>query len=152
MRILHLCDSLNPAGLGGYESYLHYLSRVFSQDAHSSFIVTQSPEHDSELLVPHEFYDLYHLPGNYLEARKWQFLSSPQDQWTRLAEEMFVPDDLVRNIEALIVQLQELLTTLNPDIIHAHSTYIVFNHVLEEMRDFLRESNIPIVATIHGLP
>jgi glycosyltransferase involved in cell wall biosynthesis len=149
---MHLCDSLNPAGLGGYESYLHYLSRIFTEDAHSSFIVTQSPEHDSELIVPQEYYDLYHLSGNYLEARKWQFLSSPQDQWIHLAEEMFVPDDLVRNIEALISQLQELITTLKPDVIHAHSTYVVFNHVLEEMSEFLIENKIPVVATVHGLP
>ena len=38
------------------------------------------------------------------------------------------------------------------DIIHAHSTYVVFNRVLDSLREKHVFAKIPILATIHGFP
>jgi glycosyltransferase involved in cell wall biosynthesis len=41
---------------------------------------------------------------------------------------------------------------LQPDVIHAHSIYVVFNRVLEQIRELGHFQAIPIVTTVHGLP
>ncbi|MFW9788034.1 MAG: glycosyltransferase family 4 protein [Candidatus Thorarchaeota archaeon] len=152
MKILHLCDSLNPAGLGGYESYLHYLSEQLAVKHHESIVVTQAARHDSPKFVDHEFYRIYNLPGNLLEARKWEFFSLPENERDAAAEEMFQADDLTLNVEALEQQLSDLIQSVEPDLIHAHSPYVVFNRVLEKIREQRDFKNLPMLATIHGRP
>ena len=151
MRILHVCDSLNPSGVGGYESYLHYLSRALALEEHESFVVTQSPSMDSPESVKRPSYTLFHLPGNLLEARKWCFLSLPEEERVSAAERMFRQDDLAADVEIVTGQLGNLVHDISPDIIHAHSTYVVFNRVIEKLRKN-RIINVPVLATIHGLP
>ena len=41
----------------------------------------------------------------------------------------------------------KIFTRFKPDVIHAHSTYIVFGRVLNQL-----DLDIPVIATIHGLP
>ena len=151
MRILHLCDSLNPAGLGGYESYLHYLSREMATLGHNSYIVTQASHRNAPAKEIRETYEIFNLPGNYLEARKWEFMGLSESERSRQVNQLFNDNDLELNVEALKTQLMHIINEVQPDIIHAHSTYIVFNRVLTSL---LQESNlggIRIVATIHGL-
>ncbi len=152
MKILHLCDSLNPAGLGGYESYLYYLSEQLSKRGHESVVVTQSPSHSSPNTIEFEHYRVYHLPGNFLEARRWEFLALPEDEREGVVEHMFQSDDLEVNVKALQEQLKNLINDLKPDLIHAHSVYVVFNRVLQSLREDEVLDNIPSVVTIHGRP
>ncbi|MFW9843582.1 MAG: glycosyltransferase family 4 protein [Candidatus Thorarchaeota archaeon] len=152
MKILHLCDSLNPAGLGGYESYLHYLSEHLVGKGHVSMVVTQSPRQDSPDSIEREYYTIYHLTGNYLEARKWELFELPEDKREEKVAVLFRENDLELNIESLVTQLQEFLREFKPDIIHAHSTYVVFNRVLSQLQENGELGDIPMIATIHGLP
>ena len=151
MKILHLCDSLNPAGLGGYESIIHYLSKAMAAVGHESFVVTQSPYRNSPESVEKENYTIFHLPGNLLEARKWEFFSLPEDEREEAAGKMFKPTDINENVSLLTNQLDMLVKKLQPDIIHAHSIYIVFNKVITQMR-LLNKLEIPVVMTLHGRP
>ena len=152
MKILHLCDSLNPAGLGGYESYLYYLSEQLAKRGHESVVVTQSPSHNSPNTIEFEHYRVYHLPGNFLEARKWEFLALPEDNRETVVEHMFQSDDLELNVNALQEQLKKLIIDLKPDLIHAHSVYVVFNRVLQGLREDGVLDDLPSVVTIHGRP
>lgn len=152
MRILHLCDSLNPAGLGGYESYIHYLSQWLIKNGHQSMIVTQSPTRKAPEIIQDADYNIYHLPGNLLEARKWEFFSLPEDERESSVNILFKDNDLEENVEHLVAQLSDLLDKLRPDVIHAHSIYVVFNRVLMKIREANRFQDLPIVTTIHGLP
>ncbi|MFW9955079.1 MAG: glycosyltransferase family 4 protein, partial [Candidatus Thorarchaeota archaeon] len=151
MRILHLCDSLNPAGLGGYESYLHYVSHAFASEGHKSVIVSQSPSRDAPKLVHTDHYDIVYLKGNLLEARKWEFLSLPEDQRESMVGSYFKTNDLEDNIKELSRELITLVDEIRPDVIHAHSIYVVFNRVLMAIKDEHLDG-IPIVVSIHGLP
>ena len=152
MKIIHLCDSLNPAGLGGYESYLHYLSEELSVRGNKSVIITQSPRRDSPNSIELEHYTIHHLPGNYLEARKWEFYSLPEESREKEVERLFARDDLERNIDSLAEQLVEILEEIRPDLIHAHSTYVVFNRVLQKLREEGVVDSFPVIVTIHGRP
>ena len=152
MKILHLCDSLNPAGLGGYESYLHYLSEQLSEKGHESMVVTQAPSRDSPKFIDHEYYRIYNLQGNLLEARKWEFFSLPEAGRDKVVENLFHPDDLTLNVDVLEQQLSELISTIEPNLIHAHSPYVVFNRVLGKIRKKKEFSHLPMLATIHGRP
>ncbi len=152
MKILHLCDSLNPAGLGGYESYLHYLSREMTSFGHESFIVTQSAQKNSPDKESKDSYEIWNIPGNFLEARKWEFLGLPERERPSQVHKMFTDNDLEENVASLSAQLLDIIQELKPDIIHAHSTYIVFNRVLDSLRQAGKLKGLPVVATIHGLP
>jgi glycosyltransferase involved in cell wall biosynthesis len=152
MRILHLCDSLNPAGLGGYEAILHYLSAELVSEGHESFVATQPPAREFSETITRSHYTLFHLPGNLLEARKWEFYALPEDERSAAAEQLFTPEDLNQNVSSLIEQLGRLLLDVRPDVIHAHSTYVVFNRVLEVLQQDEEVKNIPAVVSIHGLP
>ncbi|MFW9768341.1 MAG: glycosyltransferase family 4 protein [Candidatus Thorarchaeota archaeon] len=151
MKILHLCDSLNPAGLGGYESIIHYLSKTMAVDGHESYVATQSPYRNSPKSVQKENYTLFHLPGNLLEARKWEFFSLPEAEREDAAQKMFKPTDITENVDILTEQLERIVHELQPDVIHAHSIYIVFNKVISKMR-LSDRLEIPVVMTLHGLP
>jgi glycosyltransferase involved in cell wall biosynthesis len=151
MKILHLCDSLNPAGLGGYESIIHYLSKTMAEDGHESFVVTQSPYRTSPESVQRENYTIFHLPGNLLEARKWEFFALSDAEREEAAEKLFKPTDIEENVDLLTDQLDRLIRNIQPDIIHAHSIYIVFNKVITKLR-LLNRLEIPVVMTLHGLP
>lgn len=152
MKILHLCDSLNPAGLGGYESYLHYLSEQLSEKGHESIVVTQAPKRDSPEFIDFEYYRIHNLQGNLLEARKWEFYSLSEAERERAVDEMFQSDDLILNVDTLEQQLSELIQSIKPDLIHAHSPYVVFNRVLGKIREQNGFRNLPMLATIHGRP
>lgn len=152
MKILHLCDSLNPAGLGGYESYLYYLSEQISKMGHESVVVTQAPDRDSPNTIELEHYRIHHLQGNLLEARKWEFLALPEDEREAVVEHMFQTDDLELNVNALQKQLEDLIKEIKPDLIHAHSVYVVFNRVLQGLREKGVLDSLPSVVTIHGRP
>ncbi|MHA1614657.1 MAG: glycosyltransferase family 4 protein [Candidatus Thorarchaeota archaeon] len=152
MKILHLCDSLNPAGLGGYESYLHYLSEHLVNNEHVSMLVTQAPERNSPDFVYHEHYRVQYLSGNFLEARKWEFFALPEDEHEEEASKMFKENDLELNIKSLENQLLDFILEFKPDIIHAHSTYVVFNRVLSNLQESGALGDTPMVATIHGRP
>ncbi|MGY5865779.1 MAG: glycosyltransferase family 4 protein [Candidatus Thorarchaeota archaeon] len=151
MKILHLCDSLNPAGLGGYESIIHYLSKAMAAEGHESYAVTQSPYRNSPKSIQKEHYTIFHLPGNLLEARKWEFFALPENEREDAAEKLFKSSDISENVEILTNQLTGLISELQPDVIHAHSIYVVFNKVISRLR---KSSNlkIPVVVTVHGLP
>ena len=152
MRILHLCDSLNPTGLGGYESHLHYLSKEMAEYSHESYIVTQSPERNSPETIEHDNYRIIHLPGNYLEARKWEFFSAPEESRESLVDQLFETNDMESNVDALTNQLLKTIDTIRPDVVHTHSTYVVFNRVLQALVEDGKTKQIPLIATIHGLP
>jgi len=152
MKILHLCDSLNPAGLGGYESYLHYLSQHLVSRGDVSIVVTQTPNRDSPEYVDHEYYRVHYLPGNYLEARKWEFFELPEDERESNVSKLFNENDLELNIESLENQLLDVVSEFKPDIIHAHSTYVVFNRVLSKLQERGSLGEIPMIVTIHGRP
>ncbi len=152
MKVLHLADSLNPAGLGGYEAILHYLSAELESLGHESMVATQSPERDSLDMIERPHYELFHLSGNLLEARKWEFFALPDKERTKAVKKLFEPDDLETNIAALVNQLQTLIDDIRPEIIHAHSTYVVFNRVLETLRHSRALDSIPLVVSVHGLP
>ncbi|MFX1440459.1 MAG: glycosyltransferase family 4 protein [Promethearchaeota archaeon] len=151
MRILHLCDSLNPAGLGGYESIIHYLSKAMASLGHESFVATQSPYRNAPETVRKQHYTIFQLPGNLLEARKWEFYALPKDERDEAAKKLFRPNDLEEDVRILTDQLAGLIHEIQPDVIHAHSTYVVFNKVITRLRSHL-EMEIPFVITIHGLP
>ncbi len=151
MKILHLCDSLNPAGLGGYESIIHYLSKAMAEKGHVSYVVTQSPHRHAPDTIKKQHYTIFHLLGNMLEARKWEFYALPESEREGAIEDLFKPSDITENVDILADQLETLLQQLQPDIIHAHSTYVIFNRVIEKLR-LSSSLEIPVVVTIHGLP
>lgn len=151
MKILHLCDSLNPAGLGGYESIIHYLSKAMTSEGHESFVVTQSPYRNSPESIQKQHYTIFHLTGNLLEARKWEFYALPEDEREEAVEKMFKSSDIVENVDILTDQLARFISEVKPDIIHAHSTYVVFNKVITKLR-LLIKLKIPVIVTVHGLP
>ncbi len=151
MKILHLCDSLNPAGLGGYESIIHYLSKAMVTEGHESFVVTQSPYRNSPESIKKRHYIIFHLSGNLLEARKWEFYALPEAERDEAVGKLFKSADISENVDILTDQFAKLIRELQPDIIHAHSTYIVFNRVIAKLR-FLSKLNIPVIVTVHGLP
>ncbi len=152
MKVLHLCDSLNPAGLGGYESYLHYLSQHLADRGHESVVVSQAARRDSPEYIDFECYRIYNLPGNLLEARKWEFFSLAEKERLKSVDEMFQSDDLILNVTALEQQLSSLIRTVKPDLVHAHSPYVVFNRVIAKIREHENFESLPILATIHGRP
>ena len=152
MKILHLCDSLNPDGLGGYESYLHYLSEHLVNRGDVSIVVTQPPKQDSPDYIDHKYYRVHYLSGNYLEARKWELFALPEDKREGYASEMFEENDLELNIDVLVDQLTEFIHEFKPDIIHAHSTYVVFNRVLSKLQEKGTVDDIPMIGMIHGRP
>jgi glycosyltransferase involved in cell wall biosynthesis len=152
MKILHLCDSLNPDGLGGYESYLHYLSEHLVNRGDTSIVVTQSPKQDSPNHIDHEYYRIHYLSGNYLEARKWELFALPEEDRESYASKMFKDNDLELNVGILVEQLTEFILEFKPDIIHAHSTYVVFNRVLSKIQENGILDDIPMVGMIHGRP
>jgi len=151
MKILHLCDSLNPAGLGGYESIIHYLSKAMAAIGNESFVVTQSPYRSSPKSIQKLHYTIYYLKGNLLEARKWEFYSLPEDEKEEASRRLFKSSDIVENVDILSDQFTDLISELQPDIIHAHSTYVVFNKVIAKMR-LMNKLKVPAIVTIHGLP
>ncbi|MFW9893618.1 MAG: glycosyltransferase family 4 protein [Candidatus Thorarchaeota archaeon] len=151
MKILHLCDSLNPAGLGGYESLIHYVSKAMKAEGHESFVVTQAPNREAPESIRKQYYTLFHLTGNLLEARKWEFYALPEDEREVVVDTMFKSSDIVENVHILTDQLAMLIRSLQPDIIHAHSTYVIFNRVILNLRTS-SELKIPVVVTVHGLP
>lgn len=152
MKILYLCDSLNPAGLGGYESYLHYLSKHLVSRGDVSRVVTQAPKRDSPEYVDREFYRVQYLSGNHLEARKWEFLEIPEGERESNVSKLFNENDLELNIKALEKQLLDSILEFKPDIIHAQSTYVVFNRVLSKLQESGSLGEIPMIVTIHGRP
>ncbi len=152
MRVLHLCDSLNPAGLGGYESYLHYLSAVLNRAGHKCIITSQKPRRNSPGWIESEHYQIRYLEGNLLEARKWEYLALPQEKRRGAVEKLFSPDDLERNVQLLARELLSLIDSFRPDVVHSHSTYIIFNRVLECLHSEVGAKKLPLIATIHGLP
>ena len=152
MKILHLSDSLNPAGLGGIESYLYYLCAELRNKGHVPFVATQSPSKDAPPSLDEANYQLFHLSGNFLEARKWELFEFPEEDRAEAVQNLFKPDDLEQNIELLVDQLHDLIQNLQPDILHAHSTYVVFNRVLELLKQASRLKDVPILVTIHGFP
>jgi glycosyltransferase involved in cell wall biosynthesis len=151
MKILHLCDSLNPAGLGGYESIIHYLSKAMAAEGHESFVVTQSPYRDSPESIQKQHYTIFHLRGNLLEARKWEFNALPEVERDEAVEKLFKSSDIDENVDILTDQLAGLIHVLQPDVIHAHSIYVVFNKVITKLRS-LNKLQIPVIMTLHGLP
>lgn len=151
MKILHLCDSLNPAGLGGYESIIHYLSKEMVLEGHESFVVTQPPFRNSPESIQKQNYTIFHLAGNLLEARKWEYFALPENEREKAAESLFKSSDINENVDILTDQLAKLIHELTPDIIHAHSTYVIFNKVISKLRS-LTKLKIPVVVTVHGLP
>ncbi|MHA2433512.1 MAG: glycosyltransferase family 4 protein, partial [Candidatus Thorarchaeota archaeon] len=68
------------------------------------------------------------------------------------AEQLFSPGDLDQNVSLLVGQLSRLLFDIRPDVIHAHSTYVVFNRVLETLQQGEEVKNITAMVSIHGLP
>ncbi|MHA2059044.1 MAG: glycosyltransferase family 4 protein [Candidatus Thorarchaeota archaeon] len=151
MKILHLCDSLNPAGLGGYESIIHYLSKAMVSEGHESFVVTQPPYRNSPESIQKQNYIIYHLTGNLLEARKWEYYALPETEREKAVEKLFKSSDIIENVDILTDQFVELIHELKPDIIHAHSTYVVFNKVIAKLC-LLDKLKIPAIVTVHGLP
>ncbi len=91
------------------------------------------------------------LDGNLLEARKWEFLELPPAEREEVVDDLFASDDLERNVDLLVTELDNVLEEIQPDVIHAHSTYVVFNRVLETMREHYHIQT-PLVLTVHGLP
>jgi glycosyltransferase involved in cell wall biosynthesis len=152
LKILHLSDSLNPAGLGGIESYLYYLCAELRKNGHDPFVATQSPTRTAPPTIKSEHYCLFHLPGNYLEARKWDLFEYPEEQRAKVVDQLFKPQDLEANVELLVDQLASLIQTTRPDLIHAHSTYVVFNRVLDVLKKNSTLKNTPLLVTIHGFP
>ena len=152
MKIMHLCDSLNPAGLGGYESYLHYLSEELSVGGNMSTVVTQAPRRDTPSSIDFDHYSIHYLQGNNLEARKWEFYNIPEEHRQKEIDRLFQRDDLERNVDALTDQLLLVLEEVKPDLIHAHSTYVVFNRVLKRLKENGVMDTIPTLVTIHGRP
>jgi glycosyltransferase involved in cell wall biosynthesis len=152
VKILHVCDSLNPAGLGGYESYLHYLSKELSSRGHESTVVTQMASREAPRRIARRNYDVIQLSGNLLEARKWEFFRQPDVDRDELARRMFTRDDLEKNVEELTEQLRMVINENEPDVIHAHSTYVVYNRVLDRIKQHSPRSTAPLLLTIHGRP
>ncbi len=151
MKILHLCDSINPAGLGGYESYLTTLAAWMKTQGHETIIATQAAKRDAPRIEHFATHVIVRLRGNLLEARKWEFFSLPPEEREEAVGRMFRRNDLESNVSLLVQELGELVRNTSPDVIHAHSTYVVFNRALEQlMQD--DQLDVPIVLTVHGLP
>jgi glycosyltransferase involved in cell wall biosynthesis len=147
-----VCDSVNPAGIGGYESYLYYLSQELRKRGHDTQVATQASSRSLPLSETRGPYEIHHLRGNLLEARKWEFLEHPAEKRDSLVEEYFTPNDLEDNIKLLAAELWQLIETEQPDIIHCHSTYVVFNQVLIQITEKHDNALAPIIITVHGLP
>ena len=152
MRILYVCDSINPAGIGGYESYLYYLSKEFHERRHDIDIVAQASNRNLPPREKRGSSEIHHLRGNLLEARKYEFLAHPEETRTSLVDDYFKPRDLEENIELLTAELWRLIEKKQPHIIHCHSTYIVFNRVLSKIADKHDNDLPPVIITVHGLP
>ncbi len=152
MRILHVCDSINPAGIGGYESYLYYLSKEFHERRHDIDIVAQASNRNLPPREKRGSSEIHHLRGNLLEARKYEFLAHPEETRNSLVDDYFKPRDLEENIELLTAELWRLIEKKQPDIIHCHSTYVVFNRVLSKIADEHDNDLPPVIITVHGLP
>jgi glycosyltransferase involved in cell wall biosynthesis len=123
---------------------------MVSEDV-ESFVATQSPHRDSPEIVQREHYTIHHLTGNLLEARKWEFFALSEDERVKAVDELFKSSDLEENVDILTEQLANLINELQPDIIHAHSIYVIFNRVIGQLCASSRLS-VPVVVTIHGLP
>jgi len=122
-----------------------------AENGHESFVATQSPYRNSPESIQRQHYTIFHLPGNLLEARKWEFFSLLEDEREAALEQMFKPTDLTENVDILTDHLVRLIQKIQPDVIHAHSVYIVFNKVITKMR-LLDKLEIPVIMTLHGLP
>jgi glycosyltransferase involved in cell wall biosynthesis len=123
-----------------------------SSRGHESIIATQKPRRDSPPVVARDDYEIVYLSGNLLEARKWEFLETPEKKRDALVDEMFKPDDLRENVSEISRELDVLITEKNPEVIHAHSTYVVFNRVLDSLREHGRIAETPLILTVHGRP
>jgi len=115
-------------------------------------VVTQSPNRNSPDYIDHEYYRVHYLSGNYLEARKWELFALPEDERESNASKMFEENDLELNIGVLQEQLSDFICENKPDIVHAHSTYVVFNRVLSKLQESGILDDIPMIVTIHGRP
>jgi glycosyltransferase involved in cell wall biosynthesis len=122
-----------------------------ASESHESFAVTQSPYRDYPESVQKEHYTIFHLEGNLLEARKWEFYALPEDEREAAAEKLFMSNDIIQNVDILTDQLEGLIRKIQPDIIHAHSTYVIFNRVLSRLKSNSR-LKIPAIITVHGFP
>ncbi len=120
-------------------------------EGHESFVVTQAPNRDSPESMKRQYYTLFYLTGNLLEARKWEFYALPEDERENAVDTLFKSSDMVENVDILTNQLDMVINNLQPDIIHAHSTYVVFNRVIMNLRSSSK-LKIPAIVTIHGLP
>ncbi len=69
-----------------------------------------------------------------------------------MAEKLFSPDDLEKNVELLVTEFQSLIEDFQPDVVQAHSTYVGFNRILEQCCSEPSIEQLPLIATIHGLP
>ena len=70
LKILHLSDSLNPAGLGGIESYLYYLCAELRVKGHEPYVATQSQTHDAPASLDDVHYRLFQLPGSAADVNE----------------------------------------------------------------------------------
>ncbi|MFX0093157.1 MAG: glycosyltransferase family 4 protein [Candidatus Hodarchaeota archaeon] len=145
MKVLHVCDNLNP--VGGYETYLDRIADHLTELNLQMHIVTQKHSYDTPDVICRPNYRVYTLPGNFLEAKKWILWSYPEKERETQAQRLFSANDLRENCEKLENELLAVIDHIKPDIIHAHSTYIVFGRVLKQL-----DLKIPLIATIHGLP
>jgi len=126
------------------------LGPALDAEGHESFIATQSPRRDLVGQAKYRGLETYYLGGNFLEARKWEFYQIPEADRDSVAKEMFRSDDLDENVSLLKQELREIIDVVSPDVIHAHSTYVVFNRVLRLLREEGALHGTPVVATIHG--
>jgi glycosyltransferase involved in cell wall biosynthesis len=120
-------------------------------EGHESFVVTQPPYRNSPESIQKQNYIIYHLTGNLLEARKWEYYALPETEREKAVEKLFKSSDIIENVDILTDQFVELIHELKPDIIHAHSTYVVFNKVIAKLC-LLDKLKIPAIVTVHGLP
>ncbi|MFX1252971.1 MAG: glycosyltransferase family 4 protein [Promethearchaeota archaeon] len=142
---MHVCDSLNP--VGGYETYLERMADYSNEFNLQLHVVTQKHRMDTPDLVSRPNYQIHSLKGNFLEARKWILWDYPEEEREKQAQKLFTTNDLQENCENLENELLTVIKQVKPDIIHAHSTYIVFGRVLNQL-----DLDFPVIATIHGLP
>ncbi|MFX0061391.1 MAG: glycosyltransferase family 4 protein [Candidatus Hermodarchaeota archaeon] len=145
MKIIHICDSLNP--VGGYETYLERMADYSNEFNLQLHVVTQKHKLDTPDLISRPNYQIHTLKGNFLEARKWILWNYPEEEREIQARHLFTKNDLQENCENLENELLTVIKQVKPDVIHAHSTYIVFGRVLNQLN-----LDIPVIATIHGLP
>ncbi|MHA1966132.1 MAG: glycosyltransferase family 4 protein, partial [Candidatus Thorarchaeota archaeon] len=125
--------------------------KAMVSEGHESFVVTQPPYRNSPESIQKQNYIIYHLTGNLLEARKWEYYALPETEREKAVEKLFKSSDIIENVDILTDQFVELIHELKPDIIHAHSTYVVFNKVIAKLC-LLDKLKIPAIVTVHGLP